>query len=505
MGEAVQTIPDVGISVSGAPPLQHDKDPDHRHFGLLRLRFDRPRRLPDVVPLVPRVRPTRHRATQSALAGSPRPWGCSGVARSDLFAQPSCRRTRRLWSATRRWATTSAFNVVAACTVASADLLANDGSVRVAATAVPGRTPASVTRYWLINGVVHVQGHVASSSTGLAVFLVTSGPKCRWGCLSSSAERSAIRIAVSYERIEFDINTYQPLALFIGSSNATPGTWVEAFVDRMGWTGRNYSIGGGSFSGSGSGTFQAQLANAIADTAYNPADVEYFFICDLSNDIRANASIFTLAKDYFTAVTAAFPNAKIVLLPAVWGNATLNNTSAALQSIGLRVAEVTNASRGFDVDIIPESWLWLADNGNWMESTAGGASGVHPNPAGYRRVADFMVDHMRGHDTSYNQGFKLVSPRGAVNVNASYWYAGRDGNLASLQGVFELSAPIGIDTELGQLDYGLWPMSTPYIPVVSAATRQVSGTVVIFKNGLIRSLSGIASGTHSIHHTWRAF
>lgn len=312
----------------------------------------------------------------------------------------------------------------------------------------------------------------------------------------------------------------RPLAVFIGSSNTTAGTWTERFLSRMGWEGRNYSIGGGSFSGSGQGTFQAQFANACGGfpttVTFGSGDsaltmwcdrsyVDFFFIGDLSNDIRANANVYEYARAMFEQITAEFPRAKIVVLPAVWGNAPMNNTSTALQSIGLRVSELVNAARGFDVDIVHGSHLWLADSGNWMESTAGGASGVHPNAAGYARIADFMVDHMRGYDTTYNQGFKLVSPRGPINANASYWYAGRDGNVASIQGVFDLSSPVGVDTELGQLDYGLWPMTTPYIPVVSTATRQVSGTVVIFKNGLIRSLSGIPAGTHSIHHSWRAF
>ena len=289
-------------------------------------------------------------------------------------------------------------------------------------------------------------------------------------------------------------------AVFIGSSNATPGTWVESFLTRMGWTGRNYSIGGGSFSGAGPGTFQAQLANAVADTSYDHAAVDYFFICDLGNDIRATANIHIHAKTYFAAVAAAFPNAQIVVLPAVWGNAPGNNTAGGLQSIGLRVAEIVNAAQGFDVDIVPDSWLWLADNGDWMKPGE-----VHPNMAGYARIADFMVKHMRAVGASHGQGFKLVSPRGAVNPNSSYWYAGRDRNMVSIQGVFDLPAAVWIDTELGQLDYGLWPMSTPYVPVVSASTRAVSGSVVIFGNGLIRSLSAIPAGRHSINHTWRAF
>jgi len=293
----------------------------------------------------------------------------------------------------------------------------------------------------------------------------------------------------------------QPLAVFIGSSNSTPGTWVEAFLDRMCWTGRNYSIAGGSFSGVGPGTFRAQMANAIADTSYDHAAVEYFFLCDLGNDIRAVANIQAYAASLFAVIRAEFPNAKIIVLPAVWGNAPGNNQAGRIQSIAARVSEVQAAGCVFDVTVIPETWLWLADGGSWMEASGG----VHPNPSGYARIADFMVRYMCGVRATCNQPFKLVSPRGGVNANASYWYAGRDGNLATLHGRFELSYPVGVDTNLGQLDYGLWPIVTPYVPVISPATRAVSGTVVIFSDGLIRSLSPLPAGVHLIDHTWRAF
>lgn len=292
----------------------------------------------------------------------------------------------------------------------------------------------------------------------------------------------------------------KPLAVFIGSSNATPGTWVESFLDRMGWVGFNYSIGGGSFTGVGNGTFQCQLDNAIADTSYDHEAVDYFFLCDLGNDIRATGNVQNHARDLFARVTDEYPNAKIIVLPAVWGNAAGNNSGGCVQSISQRVSEVTAAAFGFDVTVIPDTWLWLADGGDWMKPGE-----VHPNGAGYARIADRMVKHMQGATVSNDQGFRLIAPRGGVNPYRSYWYAGRDRNTATVHGVIELPGPVGIDTELGQLDYGLWPMSTPYIPVVSPVTRAVSGTVVVFGNGLIRSLSPLPAGAHVINYSWRVF
>lgn len=291
-----------------------------------------------------------------------------------------------------------------------------------------------------------------------------------------------------------------PRAVFIGSSNSTPGTWVETFLSEMCWTGHNYSIGGGSFTGWGAGTFQNQLANAIADTSYDHCDVDYFFVCDLGNDIRAGGDVQVHARSLFETVTAEYPNAKIVVLPAVWGNAPGNNSGGCIQSIGQRVEEVTSAAFGFDVDVIPDTWLWLANSRDWMKP-----SEVHPNVAGYARIADFMVKHMRGLGFSTDQPLRLIAPRVGVNGDRSYWYAGRDGGMTTIHGVFELRGNAGVDTELGQLDYGMWPIHTPYIPVISPASRSVAGTVVVFGNGLIRTLSGLPAGAYNIDHSWRSF
>lgn len=165
-----------------------------------------------------------------------------------------------------------------------------------------------------------------------------------------------------------------------------------------------------------------------------------------------------------------------------------------------------SAARGFNVDIVDGSETWLALPGNWMRLDHLGVHEVHPNAAGHARIADLMVKHMHGQSTACHQGFKFVTPKpAAVFPQWSYWTAARDGRQASVQGNFVVGAGVGIDTELGQLDYGLWPMTTLYVPVISTSTRQASGTVAIFENGLIRSLSALPPGDHLIHTSWRAF
>jgi hypothetical protein len=267
----------------------------------------------------------------------------------------------------------------------------------------------------------------------------------------------------------------------------------------MGYIAHNYSIGGGSFTGSGPGAFNAQVAAAIADHTYDHSLVKYFFICDLGNDMRATANIQSDAITVFNAIVGEYTNAKIVVLPAVWGNATDNNIGGRIMSISVRMAELENAAQNYNIDIVDGSWLWLADAGDWMKPGE-----VHCNTAGYARIADFMVKHMRGESTKYNQGFQFLAAQPAINSDYSYWNAARDGNFVTIQNNFRIDANQPIDTPLGQLPYGMWPMIVQYVPVVNTA-RVVGGSIVIFENGIVRTLSALTAESYFLNFTYRAF
>jgi lysophospholipase L1-like esterase len=294
-------------------------------------------------------------------------------------------------------------------------------------------------------------------------------------------------------------NPPQPHAVFIGSSNSTPGTWTENFCTAMGYVGHNYSISGGSFTGAGAGNFLAQANTAIADTSYDHSLVKYFFICDMGNDIRATASISANAPAVFSAIRTAYPKARIILLPAVWGNADDNNIGGRVASISMRVQEARNASMPFDVEMVEWSWLWLADENSWMLPAQ-----VHPNPDGYARIGYFMQKYMNGESTRYDRGWKFIAPLGSVVPTSAYWRASREGNYVTLEDQFVLSGAIGVDQNIGQLEYGLWPINPIKIGVVADTTRALN-TIEIFPTGLIRSFGALAADLYTLDVTYRAF
>ena len=193
-------------------------------------------------------------------------------------------------------------------------------------------------------------------------------------------------------------------AVFIGSSNATPEAahWTKDMADHFGWRHWNYAIGGGGFTSSASSSFLAQTNNAINSISESDRrGVGYFFICDMLNDIRANNSVTDQSTPVFRAVRTAFPNARIIVLPVVLNQSSLNNTVQIANSASSREAEVTFTGLPYDVEVIPGSMTWLYNDKN--ESNATDKPGeVHLTDFGYMNIRMWVQRYIYGGDTWRN-------------------------------------------------------------------------------------------------------
>jgi hypothetical protein len=319
---------------------------------------------------------------------------------------------------------------------------------------------------------------------------------------------TAGRLAQANLDLRYLLKPPTPHAVFIGSSNSTPGEWVENFAADQGFVQHNYSVGGGGFTASSTGQFLAQINAAIADSTYDHSLVKYVFICDMGNDIRATNSISSSAPAVFAAARTAYPNARLILVPCFWGNATDNNLAQRIASISARVQEATDAGLPFNLEIVPYSWTWMGDTGAWMKPGE-----VHYTADGYERVRRFMNKFMVGDSTRYDVGFdKFIAPSTNVWPDSAYWRAGRIGDIVTLQNLFSVKTDIPIDTDLGQLDYGTWPMDTTYHSVINIDNRTVY-SIAIFNGesgggtagGKIRTLAAMNAGNYALNINYRAY
>lgn len=307
----------------------------------------------------------------------------------------------------------------------------------------------------------------------------------------------------------FTIKGPKPRAVFIGSSNSTVGTWPETFSTERGWIAHNFSVGGGGFIAQGGGSMEAQAQSAIADKTYPHNEVKYVFMCDSGNDIRAQQWDVTMpASNTFRILRQEFPNARIIAIPALWGqtdpNEALQNTgTAVLTSLAARIAEISEAGRPFRVEVVPGTHTWHWDSAGWMLTRQ-----VHYTPTGYRRIIDFMHIFMDGGDTWCDTAWLSATAMGASGIDVSGIKVRRNQNRVQIRGAFNNPTNVQpIDTDILVLPIGCRPIENVVITMQnSEAPRASLCSFQIWRtNGIGRSFAALAAGTWNLNGSFAAF
>lgn len=275
-----------------------------------------------------------------------------------------------------------------------------------------------------------------------------------------------------------------PHMVMIGTSNSTPATvWPSDLASDLGVTLHNYSVGGGGFTASGTARFNNQTDTAIADNSFPKANVKYVIIADTSNDMRGEADITDEAQEVFLKLRTAYPNARIICLPAIYTLAPDNIIPNRLRSISRRYYEMTGPAADYDVELINYSWTWLFDSVGWIESSLG----VHPTMQGYQFIRKQMRRYIqKGGDTDRPLGWKMGVAQAAVPSDYMYLQTRRSGNFGQLKGRF-LANDLAIDTAVAQMQTGANPLEDTHFLAVSNDSPRASAAMVIYPNGLVRS------------------
>lgn len=281
----------------------------------------------------------------------------------------------------------------------------------------------------------------------------------------------------------------------IGSSNATPSTtWVESLASDLGLTVHNFSVGGGSFTGAGAGRFMVQATAAIADASFPKADVRIVLVADVSNDMRAVANVENEATEVFAALRLNYPNARIIVIPAIWNLSALNTPGNVRMSIGRRYYEMTLPAANYGVELINYSWTWHYDNTGWVES---GGSGAHLSAPGYTLVRNMVRKYIqRGGDTDRPLGWKMGVAKPAVPSSFMYLRTSRVGNIGQISDTF-IANDLGIDTEIAQFQDGANPLQSIIFECYQTTNRNATGTLVLFPSGLLRTYGVLDGGASS--------
>lgn len=290
-----------------------------------------------------------------------------------------------------------------------------------------------------------------------------------------------------------------PIAVFIGSSNVAPGTWPEQLSARMGWTVKNFSLGGGGFTSDIGNKFITQINGAIGDTSYDHSNVKFVFLADAGNDIRALRSVASEAPAVIQAAKTAYPNARVIILPALWGYAADNTIPSRMLNVLPVAEELREFARTYGADFIDFTWLW-----NWDDSAMMMPSEVHYTPTGFTRIARYVESYMRGNSPRVDRGWRPISSRATV-VSGEFttWRAKREGNNVCVQGTFLPNGSLGMGVDIGDMPFGMRPFENAFI--VSVGNNSATQSIAIYPNGTVRAFSGTGNMVYYINAEFPVF
>lgn len=284
--------------------------------------------------------------------------------------------------------------------------------------------------------------------------------------LTNSGRLSEDALDDKYLQIPEDVAEH---AIFIGSSNANAGYgWTQNLSNKRGWIHHNYSIGGGAFGNpSDPSSFRSQILTAVADNTFNKLLVKFVFIVDMSNDMRGLTDVTTFANEVYSIARTNYPNARIIVVPAVWTYVHDNMDSELKRvSAGRRYTEAVNGGRNYDVEVIVDSWLWFWDGGGWLE---GIEPNFHLNNAGYNRLVWYIEQYLDNGDWDNRIPFTdLTMVASEAQIGANGLRCGRSRGVASIQGSAATYTEVAIDTVIGRIPKGCAPINKVAVTMVGS-------------------------------------
>lgn len=238
---------------------------------------------------------------------------------------------------------------------------------------------------------------------------------------------------------------YGASALFIGDSytqgfraSSNAARWTTLVCQAFGWSEDNRGVGGSGYSvgGESNKTFLQQLQAAKADNS----TPDIIFISGGRND--GGTTITTKAEETFRYAKTNWPTARVVCIPALWGDYRPISVDAQYRADDIKTAALNEG-----VGMIWDSWQWLYNLTDQIHDLGSGNLDIHPNDKGYATIAHHVIQALLGGPTA------ISMPRTTLG---SYASSLPDTLCVSIDdGMVNIAGNVGSNTNI----YAGWPFA----------------------------------------------
>ena len=205
------------------------------------------------------------------------------------------------------------------------------------------------------------------------------------------------------------------IIITFGDSYASPTdnrSWAVQTAAALGWTLKNYAIGGAGYIEPNT-TYQQEFTSAQQDTTYQHEKVSLVIIGGSRNSNDGyKGTIKIAATALFNQCKNEYPNARIIAIPLLWDKKTVSDYWR------YNAGEIEQAAIEAGIESIPWAWTW---NMGISENFDG--DNIHPNAKGTAIIKNYILRYLTGTYTGRHEHWvwrKEANPAaGMLSVNAS--------------------------------------------------------------------------------------
>lgn len=162
-------------------------------------------------------------------------------------------------------------------------------------------------------------------------------------------------------------------------------SWAYMLARKLGWTLYNYAASGAGYIQPNT-TYMSEFQTAKADTSYNHDDVSLVVIGGSRNtNDQYSGNLKTAAQTLFQAVSAEYPNARIIAIPLLWDKTPESGYWR------YNAASIAEAAILTGIESIPWAWTW-----NLGRNDAFNGDAIHPNEVGTNVIVNYIMRYMLG-------------------------------------------------------------------------------------------------------------
>lgn len=162
-------------------------------------------------------------------------------------------------------------------------------------------------------------------------------------------------------------------------------SWAYMLAQKLGWTLHNYAVAGAGYIAPNT-TYMSEFLRAQKDTSYSHDDVSLVIIGGSrnSND-QYSGNLKTAAQELFQAVSAEYPNARIIAIPLLWDKTPESGYWR------YNAASIAEAAILAGIESVPWAWTW-----NLGREDAFDGEDIHPNEVGTNVIVNYIMRYMLG-------------------------------------------------------------------------------------------------------------